>query len=395
MVIKVERKYKITGIIMMLIYMILSALITLNVIKDNRLLLVIWLSCISVYVGMVPKINSKGKLGQVDKNNFEALIMAIIYYALRYLVGILIFNLGKSPYSFTLRGIFFNISNQVPRLIAREMVRYYLVNTYCSRRNNELAFYSFSALLAACDFNWNLIKSAEDFAELSQLAAREALPAICESILLSFMTLYGATSTPIIYVLASFAFEWLMPILPDLNWFCEGILGTVIPSILISYLTTRNNRKRRRDKMASVKEQVETGFVLAFSVILIWFVVGVFPIYPSVIATGSMEPLIYPGDIILIRQIKSFDEIKALEPGDIIQFRRDNILITHRIIGIEKGEDGQLSFRMKGDNNLVEDIRLVKPDEVRGALLKVIPKLGYPTLLIKERNKPKLDNLEF
>jgi len=108
-----------------------------------------------------------------------------------------------------------------------------------------------------------------------------------------------------------------------------------------------------------------------------------------------MEPLIYPGDIILIRQIKSFDEIKALEPGDIIQFRRDNILITHRIIGIEKGEDGQLSFRMKGDNNLVEDIRLVKPDEVRGTLLKVIPKLGYPTLLIKERNKPKLDNLEF
>ena len=37
-------------------------------------------------------------------------------------------------------------------------------------------------------------------------------------------------------------------------------------------------------------------------VLIIWFAVGLFPIYPSVIITGSMEPLIKPGDIVLLKK---------------------------------------------------------------------------------------------
>lgn len=391
----VERKYKIAGIIMLPIYIMLSAFIGKAIVKDYRLMLVLWLIGIFIYIKYVPKINSRGRLSQIDKINFEALIFAVAYCSARYLIGVLIFNLGKSPYSLTPSGILYNMSNVIPQLIAKELVRFHLINTYCSRRKNEPVFYGVSFILAVCDLNWNLIKATEDFKGLSQILAKELLPDLCESVLLSFLAAYGSALTSIIYVMISIAFEYLMPVMPDLNWFSEGVLGTLIPVIMISYITTKYNTKRHREKVISIKEQVETGLVLAFSVLLIWFVVGVFPIYPSVIATGSMEPLIYPGDIILIRQIRDMDEIYSLEVGDVIQFSRDNILITHRIIGIEQDSNGKTAFLTKGDNNSAQDSRPVYPEDIKGTLVQVIPKLGYPTLLIKERKNVQLSEIEF
>lgn len=391
----VERKYKIAGIAMMLAYILFLSVHGAGLIKDSRVMLLLWLPAILAYIRFVPKINSKGRIGNIDKINFEVLIMLLAYYAVRYLTGLLIFNLGRSPYSFTPAGIIYNIIDEVPRLIAGQLVRFHLINACCSRRKNELAFYSLSVLLAACEFNWNLLKASMDFVELMQLLAREALPILCESILLSFLSLYGSLSTAMIYVLIQFAFKWLIPILPDLNWFCEGILGTIAPVIMISYITTKYSRRRHREKMKSIREQIETAIILTFSVLLIWFVVGVFPIYPSVVATGSMEPLIYPGDIVIIRQIRDTDDINKLKIGDVIQFARDNILITHRIIGIEQDDEGRTAFRTKGDNNSAYDLNLVYPEDIKGSLVRVIPKLGYPTLLIKHRKDISLDEIEF
>jgi signal peptidase len=104
---------------------------------------------------------------------------------------------------------------------------------------------------------------------------------------------------------------------------------------------------------------------------------------PSVIATGSMEPLIYPGDIVILKQMRSEDQIRGLKNGDIIQFKRNEILITHRIIEIESDKHRNLTFHTKGDNNSVEDIETVNPNDIRGVYVCVIPKLGYPTLLLK------------
>jgi len=390
-----DRKYKIAGIILIFAYVVFSIGLARAVIKDYRLMALLWFVFIYSYFRFVPKVNSMGRLKYTDKINFDALISALAYFAARYLTGILIFNLGRSPYSFTFSGIMYNALNVVPQLVAREIVRFHLINTYCRKKRNDPAFYSLSVLMTLSNFNWKLIESVSGFEEIMQLIGKEVLPDLCESILLSFLSLYGTVLTPIIYVLTSFVFLWLMPILPDLNWFSESVLGTVIPAIMISYITTKYERMRRREKIISTKEQVETGIVLTFSVLLIWFVVGVFPIYPSVIATGSMEPMIYPGDIIIINQIRNKDDINELKVGDVIQFRRDNILITHRIVAIVKDRNGQLAFRTKGDNNSSEDTRLVYPNEVRGILVKVIPKLGYPTLLIKERKNTKIEGIEF
>lgn len=116
---------------------------------------------------------------------------------------------------------------------------------------------------------------------------------------------------------------------------------------------------------------------------------------PSVVATGSMEPLIHPGDVILLHQIRSEEQIRGLEIGDIIQFKREGVLITHRIIEIEEDELKNLSFHTKGDNNSVEDSQIVHPNDIRGFFLGTIPKIGYPALILKDNSHIQAEDLEF
>jgi len=129
------------------------------------------------------------------------------------------------------------------------------------------------------------------------------------------------------------------------------------------------------------------------SIAIIWFSVGVFPIYPSVIATGSMRPMTKPGDVILARKVT---DVNNLHTGDVIQFKRDGVSISHRIIEIvEDREKGVPVFRTKGDNNSAPDVDLVKPEQVKGKIINVIPNAGWPSLLIRSSREIPLEEIEF
>jgi signal peptidase I len=128
---------------------------------------------------------------------------------------------------------------------------------------------------------------------------------------------------------------------------------------------------------------------------IIWFAVGVFPIYPSVIATGSMKPMIKPGDIILVKKIVDMDGINSLKEGDVIQFQRDSMLISHRIIEVVNDEKEGIQFITKGDNNSGEDTDFVRPEDIKGTIEQVVPKIGWVTLLIKSDKDVDLDKIEF
>lgn len=61
--------------------------------------------------------------------------------------------------------------------------------------------------------------------------------------------------------------------------------------------------------------------------------------------TGSMSPTMEKGDIVII---KIGDEIKE---NDIITYKKDNVLITHRIVSI----DGD-TIITKGDYNMISSV---------------------------------------
>ena len=92
--------------------------------------------------------------------------------------------------------------------------------------------------------------------------------------------------------------------------------------------------------------------------------------YVKVVKSGSMEPFIKTGGIVVVREAASF------RAGDVITFGKDTktqIPTTHRIYKIN--EDG--TFITKGDANNAPDPIPVSPAEVKGKVVWSAPYLGY------------------
>ena len=100
------------------------------------------------------------------------------------------------------------------------------------------------------------------------------------------------------------------------------------------------------------------------------------------VASGSMEPVLYAGDLILIEGIENAADIHvgtkdSDQPGDIIVFYRYSELIVHRAVEKTLNSDGTYSFKTWGDNNGWPDGGLVKESDIVGRYLDFkIPWLG-------------------
>jgi signal peptidase len=113
------------------------------------------------------------------------------------------------------------------------------------------------------------------------------------------------------------------------------------------------------------------------------------------VESNSMVPTFHKGDILIIQGVRDpKDYDKFLEVGDVIVFTQSGrqIPIVHRII--RKNPDG--TFQTKGDanpgpivsNNVNE--REVKPEQIKGKMLIIIPYLGWVKIGITEYIIPNI-----
>lgn len=107
---------------------------------------------------------------------------------------------------------------------------------------------------------------------------------------------------------------------------------------------------------------------------------GVFGIKPAVVLSGSMEPEIQVGDLIFIRSTDS----ALLKEGDVVCYLTSGKAVTHRIISVTQGEDGQPRYVTQGDANNAADRLAVTTDQVQGIWKGArIPKLGSAILFMQ------------
>ena len=92
-----------------------------------------------------------------------------------------------------------------------------------------------------------------------------------------------------------------------------------------------------------------------------------------IVLTGSMEPSINIGDVVIIKRVEK-DKIQV---GDIITFKVDGqaTTVTHRITEMLE-EEGNPIYITKGDHNNANDPDLVKYENIQGIMLFKIGKLG-------------------
>lgn len=92
------------------------------------------------------------------------------------------------------------------------------------------------------------------------------------------------------------------------------------------------------------------------------------------VLSGSMEPTFQTGSIIAIKLANSHT---VYEKGEVITFRDEEKLITHRIIEVKK-VNGQTLYKTKGDYNDAPDLDLVLSNNVVGKYTNFsIPFAGY------------------
>lgn len=389
------KKYKIISIITMLIFIILFLSSKLLLIKlmdpellNYRILPVIWCSFLFVFLKFIPKVHPIGRISMLEIIYLEAIVCAAVLTGIRFLAGSMIGEMGESPYILTPVGIMNNLLFALPPLIVREIVRSYVLESFCIKPNVK-AFIIVTVVLTLCDVNYTSLKVINDLQQLTVYLAEDFGPLLCQHIMLSYLALYGGSVAALCYLGIITLFNWTSPILPVLNWLTEGAISILVPifALMIIIRKYENRVNNVKQQLVSRWDSIQWTMTAVFSIGLIWFVIGVFPIIPSVVATGSMEPLIKPGDIVLLEKISSEAQVWKLKKGDIIQFQRDDIRITHRIVEVIRDEEsGRLSFRTKGDNNSTADTQTVDPNDIKGIYVKDIPKLGYPTLLIKGHN---------
>ncbi|WFA08270.1 signal peptidase I [Tissierella sp. Yu-01] len=354
----------------------------------------LWI-CIAIIVWQMPQIKSKGKLRYSTLLKFWAMYFGIMYVVITVLAG-LIDGLGKSPYNHTPKGILINIIFVGSALVGREFIRSYLVNSF-TKKENYLVFILIALFMTVTNFSINKYSDIENLKGFVQFSAQFFIPEFSHNFFATYLVFLGGPIISLIYLGIIQSFHWLSPILPDLKWITSALVGILCPTFFLMSMQSIYLNATKQIKKREQEDESPIGWIITsiISIGIIWFAVGVFPIYPSVIATGSMEPMIYPGDVILVKKITDMEGIYNLKEGDVIQFKRDNVLISHRITELVYDEEQGLLFRTKGDNNSSEDSELVKPQDLKGTIEHVVPKVGWPTLLIKSDKNIDLNEIEF
>ncbi|WP_427172281.1 signal peptidase I [Arthrobacter sp. 92] len=119
-------------------------------------------------------------------------------------------------------------------------------------------------------------------------------------------------------------------------------------------------RARRSDTgmkvMVRLAKLAATATTLAAVAVFLFLAVGprVLGYQTITMLTGSMSPLISPGDVVVTVPTP----VNALKTGDIITYRipvDDHRVETHRVVKIMRNADGTTTVQTKGDANNTED----------------------------------------
>ena len=102
------------------------------------------------------------------------------------------------------------------------------------------------------------------------------------------------------------------------------------------------------------------------------------------IVSPSMTPVIEVYDVVL--NVKAFSA-ENIEIGDIITFKSKSSLsegmtITHRVIEVNKKQNGEIEFVTQGDHNENPDAGYVQFEDIIGKEIFIIPGLGKLQFLL-------------
>ncbi|MBR6034141.1 MAG: signal peptidase I [Clostridia bacterium] len=312
------------------------------------------------------------------KNIIQYVCITVLIYAILYLSSGLFLTYGKNPYSSTILGIVFNLYSTGFVIFCREYIRYKLINSVL-KKEQKLIFIFIVVTFAFQDINISSLLESINIYYLFKITFNTIMPSAIKNVLFTYICQYCDFTPPLIYEFFWHMILWIPPVLPNAPWIFDSILNSVFPLILFLYCRYEISLKDKLHlyKYSKPIEPKGTIPLVAGIVLLIWFTIGIFPIKPIGVASGSMEPYISIGDLVIIQKCNSND----IQIDDIIEYSMKDYSVIHRVVK-KYQENGSTYFITKGDSNSNVDSDPVTEDMLKGKVIFKIPYLAWPTIWV-------------
>lgn len=333
-----------------------------------------WFIFIIVSNLLLSKTNESNKIKK-DALGYTA-IASLIYVGI-YIISQIFIEVGKNPYSTSIKGILTNTYIYIWPIIAKEYTRFKLINNVYEKEKKYMAvivtiIYTFVEIG---------IIQITDIYSFVKVVFSEIIPIIASNCLCTYIAFNKMYKPSMLYKVVTLEYWLISPILPKVPWIINSVVDTIIPVILLVYIVYAKNKKdinKSKERAESLNPRKIIPIVVTV-IIAFWFATGVFPIKPVAIATGSMEKTLMVGDVAILKKCSP----KDIEVGDIIQYQKGSVTIIHRVIS-KYYENGEELFITKGDNNKDSDKDPVSGSQILGKEIFAIRYLGLPAVLMNK-----------
>lgn len=363
----------------LIIYMILNTFVITPLGLDyyNEIihpLMWILLCAVAVFLSRDSSIRVKG-----EQDKTQSLLIALIVYIIAYFLLGLIFGFERTPYAKDLFSIIKNLWSFAGLIFFQEFIREALIK---NEKKKVWNFILMTIIFAAINLNiFNIASNYETLKEGFMYTSTTLIPTILESALCTYLVYIGGVRFSIIYRLFVTVPPFIVPIIPNLDWFGTAIVGVLLPLAVYVYMNYVHVNKAERLSKRERRKYNPIVYVPVFVLIamLAGFVMGLFKYQPIAVLSGSMSPTFNRGDAIVINKLNTTEKYE-LKEGDIIQFVSGTKYVVHRIVEITNDEYGNKLFVTKGDHNNTIDANKVAIEDVIGKVSFVVPYIGYPSV---------------
>ena len=307
------------------------------------------------------------------KSSIKIIIIILLFYILTiYLLGLFL-GFVKNLYFYNILVLIKKVVPIALFIIASEITRY----LFLKHNPTKLQITIFTLELITLNIiiginNYNITSNTQLFVIISLVV----IPSIVNEIMYTYVTYNVGVIPTVIYKLVFNLYSYIAPFNPDLSDYLQSIFSIILPYIVYQEIKKNLTYKEKYGLYAkkTIKRTISIILVLFLSSIIL-LISGIFKFQLIAIATGSMEPIYYRGDAVILEKTNP----KTIEVGDILVYKASGGIITHRVIEIIE-KDGKRIFHTKGDNNQTDDNVDILEGDVKGIVRYIVKYAGYPTI---------------
>ena len=346
-----------------------------SIFENNLEVLFLLVSFIALYSVFKIDLKNDYKYKQILKIVITCLLF---YFVFIYVAG-LFTGFAKTIYTFNFNNFIYIIIPTIIYIILMECIRTIYINK--SNNNKIIIILSCIIFILYDSFSKYYLYDFKVSDELYEYIGLIVLTSIARNIFLTILCSKSNVINCVIYRIITEIYIFLVPIVPNFGPYINSVLEIALP-LIIGLILIRPPIRILASPKKSKYSRTLSVVITAILLLIVLLNSGFIKYQMFVIGSNSMNTYIYRGDVIIARRTNN-KEIKNIKKGEILVFRYNNKIISHRVYKIIK-RDNKLYFKTKGDNNDQVDDNIVKEKDIIGTVSFRIKYIGLPSIWLRE-----------